>query len=32
MLSYDPNKFDHFAEVLLTSIILISFLTVLEII
>ena len=32
MLNYDPNKFDRFAEVLLTSIIFISFLTVLEII
>lgn len=32
MLNYDPNKFDRFAEVLLTSIIFVSFLTVLEMI
>lgn len=30
MLNYDPNKFDRFAEVLLTSIIFVSFLTIWE--
>lgn len=32
MLNYDPNKFDRFAEVLLTSIIFVSFLTIWEMI
>lgn len=30
MLNYDPNKFDRFAEVLLTSILFVSFLTIWE--
>lgn len=30
MLNYDPDRFDRFAEVLLTSIIFVSFLTIWE--